>query len=205
MRLLLLRHGATRGNELRQYVGRRTDEPLSDEGRAQCERAGADTSVRRVYASPMRRAVQTARLCFPRARLRLVEDLAEFDFGAFEGRCADELWHDAAYRSWVDGDCRRRCPGGESMESFAKRTADALASALLEASRSGESRVAVVAHGGTVMAAMCRFADGAAGLDSYFDWHVQTCEGYVVDVRMESMRMVFANPQRIKDVRSLPW
>ena len=205
MRLLIMRHGATRGNELRRYAGRRTDEPLSDEGRAQCERAGADIRVTRVYASPMRRAVQTARLCFPRAHLRLVEDLAEFDFGAFEGRCADELWNDAAYRSWVEGGCRQRCPGGESMESFVERTADALKSALLEASRSGESRVAVVAHGGTVMAAMCRFAAGARGLDSYFDWHVQNCGGYVMDVRTEGTLIEFGNPQRIKDVRSLPW
>ena len=88
MRLVMLRHGATAGNEERRYVGRRTDEPLSDLGRTQCARLGTFGQVCAVYTSPLLRARQTARLCFPSARIIPVEDLAEYDFGAFEGRSA---------------------------------------------------------------------------------------------------------------------
>jgi broad specificity phosphatase PhoE len=91
------------------------------------------------------------------------------------------------------------------MASFVARTSDAMEAALIEASQEDESRVVVVAHGGTVMAAMCRFADSSCGLDSYFDWYVHTCEGYIVDVRIEDTRISFGNPQRIRKVRSLPW
>lgn len=172
MRVTLLRHGATPGNELRRYAGSRTDEPLSDAGVRQCERLGADPSVSRVYVSPLLRARQTARLCFPEAELVEVPGLAEFDFGDFEGRSADEMADDASYRAWVESNCEAPCPGGESRDDFARRTKAALAWALRDARSRGHERVVVVAHGGTIMAA----------LDGFYHKHARNCEGYVADV-----------------------
>ena len=77
MRLYLMRHGATAGNELHQYVGRTTDEPLSETGLAQCARAGSFTQVGLVYASPLARSRQTAQCCFPEARIVEVAGLEE--------------------------------------------------------------------------------------------------------------------------------
>ncbi|MDO5137528.1 MAG: phosphoglycerate mutase family protein, partial [Oscillospiraceae bacterium] len=55
MRALLIRHGKTQGNSERRYIGI-TDEPLSEEGRAEVERVRPDSSLKLVYVSPLLRA-----------------------------------------------------------------------------------------------------------------------------------------------------
>ena len=181
MRLVLMRHGATAGNALRRYVGARTDEPLSEEGRAHCVQAGTRSQVRRVYASPMLRARQTAGICFPQAEVLEVPGLEEFDFGAFEGRSAREMEHDRAYRAWVEGNCEGRCPKGESREEYVSRSNAALVDLLHVAAGREEAEVVVVAHGGTIMAAFSALAAADEARD-YFSWHVGTCEGYSAEV-----------------------
>jgi alpha-ribazole phosphatase len=186
MRLVLMRHGATAGNEARRYVGRRTDEPLSDKGVEQCHRAGTFERVDKVYASSMLRARQTARLCFPRAEVVPVPGLEEFDFGDFEGRCPDDMEDDAAYRAWVNSNCEAPCPGGEARSDFARRTCCALEDLVRAAWSRGERLVVVVAHGGTIMAA----------LDGFYDKHVGNCEGYVAAVRFEDEGVAYADLRR---------
>lgn len=190
-----MRHGATAGNEARRYVGCRTDEPLSELGITQCHRAGQLDFVERVYASPLLRAQQTAAICFPRARVVTIDGLQEFDFGDFEGRTPDEMEDDAAYRAWVEGNCEGRCPGGDSLDGFVSRTWHALNQILHGAVDREEDLVAVVAHGGTIMAA----------LDGFYDKGVGNCEGYVADVREVDGSFEFKNPKhfaRLTDVTS---
>jgi alpha-ribazole phosphatase len=76
MRILLMRHGMTSANKMRLYNGR-TDDPLCAEGAAHALQTGTDPTVRHVYASPMKRAVETARLKFPNAAITVVDDLRE--------------------------------------------------------------------------------------------------------------------------------
>lgn len=158
MRLVLIRHGATPGNEAHAYVGARTDEGLSAAGRAAVAAKGAFPQVEYVYVSPMLRARQTAALLFPRALQHEVADLREMDFGAFEGRTAAQMEHDAAYRAWVDGWCAGPCPQGESRTAFANRVERAVIDIVADARARGLADVFVVAHGGTVMSALDRLA-----------------------------------------------
>ncbi len=158
MRLILIRHGATPGNESHAYVGARTDEGLSAAGRAAVAAKGAFPQVEYVYVSPMLRARQTAALLFPRALQHEVADLREMDFGAFEGRTAAQMEHDAAYRAWVDGWCAGPCPQGESRTAFANRVERAVIDIVADARARGLADVFVVAHGGTVMSALDRLA-----------------------------------------------
>ena len=101
MRIDLVRHGMTPGNEQRRYVGGSTDEGLSAEGRSRLRAACADASVARVYSSTLKRTVQTAQILFPEAGIVPLRDLREMEFGSFEGKNADELAEDASYRAWV--------------------------------------------------------------------------------------------------------
>lgn len=203
MRLLLMRHGATLGNEQRRYVGCRTDEPLSELGRAQCAQAGTFSQIEKVYVSPMLRAQQTARICFPQARLHVVPGLQEIDFGVFEGKSAQEMECDEAYRAWVDSGCEDTCPGGESHAAYVARSNAALLRVLYEAVRRSESQMLVVAHGGTIMAALSAYAWCGPQVDaespddnSYFRWHVGNCEGYEADVHLDGATMRLLNPMR---------
>ena len=198
MRLVLMRHGTTAGNAEHRYVGRRTDESLSAEGRAQCLRVGVFPQVERVYVSPLLRARQTAGICFPHARAIEVPGLEEFDFGAFEGRSAQEMADDADYRAWVEGWCLGRCPGGESREEYVRRSNDALVALLWGAAARGEHEVLVVAHGGTIMAALSALGPTPASGDPYYGWHVGTCEGYEETVRLADGRVALAEPMRFE-------
>ena len=100
-----------------RIVGR--DTPLSPEGVRALR--PADFSPATVYVSPLRRAVQTAQTLFPAAALVTVGDLAEMDFGDFDGRTADEMAEDPAYRAWVEQGCSTRCPNGERRAEFCSR------------------------------------------------------------------------------------
>ena len=192
-----MRHGATAGNEEHRYVGKRTDEPLSDAGRAQCARAQVPVTmpVGMVYASPLLRAQQTAQLCFLQARVIALAGLEEFDFGAFEGRTAQQMEHDADYRLWVHGNCMGKCPGGESWEDFRTRSNAALASLLQDALANDVREVVVVTHSGTIMAAMSTFAKSGDS-QGPFVWHAGNCCGYVVNVIARNRGFVF------EDIRS---
>ena len=163
MTVYLLRHGRTAYNEQRRYQGR-SDPPLSPAGAA--ELRAADFSPELVYVSPLLRARQTARILFPAARQEVVAALAEIDFGDFEGRTADEMAEDAAYRAWVDGGCAEPCPNGESRAQFCERSCRAFAALVERAAAEGRETLVIVAHGGTQRAVMDRFCEPSF---AYFD------------------------------------
>lgn len=180
LELVLIRHGQTSGNAARRYVGA-IDEPLSDAGRGQARAAGVHPEVGRVYVSCKCRARETAALMFPNAEQVVVRGIEEMDFGAFGGRSADDMESDGAYRAWVEGGCEGRCPGGESRAEFSDRVCAALVQLCHDAAGRGEERVVVVAHGGTQMAFLSRFAPGQR---AYYEWLTGNCEGYSLSVRL---------------------
>ena len=178
MKLWLIRHGLTRMSEEKRYQGA-LDEGLSDRGRTELKQA--EFTPARVYVSPLRRARETAAILFPAAEQIAVPDLREMDFGAFEGRGWWEMENDPAYRAWVDGGCRSRCPGGEDRAAFSARVCVAM-EALLQ---SGEELV-IVAHGGTQMAALERRGKPAR---EYYRWQTKCGCGWLLDYDRERDEM----------------
>lgn len=174
--IVLLRHGKTEGNLENRYNGR-TDDPLCQLGIQEAEAEPHYPEIPLVYASPMLRAQQTARIFFPNAEIQTVQDLREMDFGDFEGRTAQEMEHDAAYRAWVAGGCVDACPNGEGIPGFAKRASTAFAASVADAILRGESRVGFAVHGGVIMAVMYAFS----GSDQpYHAWYVRNCGGFEI-------------------------
>ena len=151
-RVYLLRHGATAFNRVvpPRIQGRLTDPPLDPEGIDQACRAGAALArfpIAAVYASPMARALATARLvASPHALEPIpVDELIEADVGRWEGLTWDEA------RALDPGPCAEffarpgTAPylGGESFLDVQRRALPALG-ALVAAHPGG--RIAVVAH-----------------------------------------------------------
>jgi len=100
-----------------------------------------------VYASPLRRAVETA---IPLARergleLTLHEGLREVDFGELEGRTYEEIGEDHAdlFRAWATNPSAIRFPGGEDYVGLKARVLTAV-----EEIRERTTSAAIVAHGG---------------------------------------------------------
>lgn len=118
----LIRHGATAGNAEKRYIGARTDEPLSSEGRRQL-RGLHFRRPDRLYASPMRRCIETAEILFDGQNVWTIENFRETDFGAFEGKNYRDLAGNPVYQAWIDSNGEMAFPGGESRENFIRRSA----------------------------------------------------------------------------------
>lgn len=92
-RLVLARHGETEWSRTGRHTGR-TDLPLTALGREQAEQLGRALRGRtfsRVLSSPLVRALDTCRLAGFGDRVELVDDLREWDYGAYEGRTRVEI------------------------------------------------------------------------------------------------------------------
>lgn len=170
-RYFLIRHGLTQGNLERRYIGGRTDEPLCPQGIEALQTLRAPAASR-IFASPMRRCLETAARLYPGQRPTVVEGLRECDFGAFEGLCYAELNGRADYQAFIDSGGELPFPGGESRAAFAARCADAFADAVRDLP---DGDYAFIVHGGTIMAVMERFARPRG---RYFDFQVPNAGGY---------------------------
>jgi broad specificity phosphatase PhoE len=124
-RLVLVRHGATEHSKALRLSGR-NDLPLDPSGQAQAAAlARRDFGrVDAVVTSPLRRARETAQPVAEALGLPLeVEDnLAELDFGIFEGLTFAEAQatYPEEFAQW-SGSTEVAPPGGESFTAFARR------------------------------------------------------------------------------------
>lgn len=154
--IIFVRHGATEGNLQKRYIGR-TDEPLSSKGRLQIQNLRKENiEADRLFVSPKLRAVQTADILFPGMAYQIIDDFREIDFGIFEGKTAEELSACEEYQKWVDSFCLAPIPSGESLSDFKNRCIKAFTVAVNQTS--DLTKVAVVVHGGVIMAIMEAFA-----------------------------------------------
>ena len=175
MQIYLLRHGRTEYNAQKRYQGQR-DIPLSSEGLAQLRQA--DFSPEVVYVTPLQRTAQTARVLFPAARLVPVEGLKEMNFGRFEGQTFVHVEQDPEYLDWVRENENAVHPDGERKSDFCARVCSAFAALVDTALVEGQERLVIVAHGGTQMAAMERFA---VPHKTFHEWCGPNAGGYVLD------------------------
>ena len=105
MKIIFIRHGQTKGNEEKRYIGR-TDESLSQKGIEEIKNRlypGVDT----VLVSPMKRCVETAKIIYPDSKYIICNDFRECDFGIFEGKNYDELKNDSDYQYGNNGNSAR--------------------------------------------------------------------------------------------------
>lgn len=103
LKIYLLRHGETAWNaDGNRYCGR-TDLPLTDKGIRQAELVHdklKDQTFDLVFASPLKRAIETARIVTGKEDIQTDKRLIEIDFGKWEGKSKEvfiseneELWN----------------------------------------------------------------------------------------------------------------
>ncbi len=140
-----LRHGETTWNAVGRTQGQ-LDAPLSDRGRAQAEAAALILKaepIRRIIASPLSRAADTAQAVARQTGAPVTYDdaLMEFHAGDWQGQPRGELIHDY-FAGRIDP------PGGETFPAFAARAWAALSAAAAQ----GPGTL-IVCHGGLWYAA----------------------------------------------------
>ncbi len=181
--IVLIRHGLTEGNLKKRYIGR-TDEPLCEEGRQKISRdIKKYPKVEKTFVSPMKRCLETAQLIYPDQEFQVLTDFRECDFGIFEGKNYLELSDCSQYQQWVDSGGTLPFPEGESRESFQERSLLCFEEMLKQCLELHVTRVAVIAHGGTIMSIMERY--GYPG-GNYYDYQIENGEGYELVVEVSS-------------------
>ena len=181
--ILMIRHGATQGNLEKRYVGS-TDEPLIPESRDGLRRIRAEIRIHfpehdfRVYASPMLRCLETARILFPDRKAENVRDFEECRFGNFEYRNWKELAGEPLYRQFIDSGGRSAFPGGEDRIHFSERVIRAFERLDIREDS------ALVVHGGTIMALLDRYSYPHR---DYFEWQTVCGSGFAARWNGEMM------------------
>jgi broad specificity phosphatase PhoE len=139
MELYFMRHGETAWSRTGQHTGR-TDLPLTEHGEAEARALSPllrGVTFDQVFTSPRLRARRTAELT-GHADAIVEPDLAEWDYGDYDGQRIDEIR--AQRPTWdiyTDG-----CPGGESPAQITVR-----ADRLIARWASLSGRVAAFSHG----------------------------------------------------------
>lgn len=175
----LVRHGITEGNETGKYIGK-TDLSLSSEGVRRLEALHAKNSypsVQACFVSPLKRCRQTASILFPGAAQIAIDGFRECDFGAWEGKIAQEIaGQDADFARWISGTGKPVTPpGGENGTHFANRVCEAFEKTVEGMLRSGVDTVGMVVPGGALMAILSAYGLPRA---NFYDWMCASGCGY---------------------------
>jgi alpha-ribazole phosphatase len=157
-KLLLVRHGQTLWNHISRYQGH-SDIDLSDTGRNQASLLSqrlATVSLQAVYASDLKRALDTARIVAEPHGLdvQALPQLREINFGAWEGLTYKEI--ESRYpeiaSNWYSSPGSTRIPGGETFQELMERAYSTVTDL---ARKHDPGAIAVVTHGGAIRSIIC--------------------------------------------------
>ncbi|MEP6549312.1 MAG: histidine phosphatase family protein [Gammaproteobacteria bacterium] len=139
-RIYFIRHGETAWSLTGQHTGS-TDLPLTAHGEAQARALAPwlkNVPFTRVLTSALRRARQTCELAGLAERSEIDPQLAECDYGEYEGRRTVGIQEERpGWNVWRDG-----CPGGETPAQLSAR-----ADRVIDRLTSLHGAVAVFSHG----------------------------------------------------------
>ncbi len=154
--IYLVRHGQTDANKNKIWIGARSQYKLNDDGRKEAAYAGAklrefELDSTEIYASPVERAFQTAKIIQDKLALPIVPipDLSEMFFGDLEGFDEKKFENDFPlnYAEWLRSSLDFYPPNGESGRRFFARATEAIT----EISTSAETQdVIIVTHSGII-------------------------------------------------------
>lgn len=205
MKLIIIRHGATKGNLEKRYVGS-TDEDITGKAGQEllemrekivalidayfgidgsnAEQAGFAKQDRiKIYVSPMKRAISTAEILFPDMPYIIDNNLRECDFGEYEYCNYEELKDKLEYQTFIDTMGESGFPGGETRRQFEERCCETFQSIIEEYfsqnNTCDKGILVIVAHGGTIMSIFDRYSNPHR---DYYDWQVKNGEGYVTEI-----------------------
>jgi broad specificity phosphatase PhoE len=161
-RLLLVRHGITKYNNDRRFMGH-SDIEMSDIGQRQIERLGnylKDEKIDAVYASDLKRTMMSAKTIIGGRDLDVVpcHELREMNYGVCEGLTFGEIglsYPDVAEKC-AHFTLELEFPEGEKFQEFIDRS-----SAFLEKLKKHKPKetILVVSHNGPLKVLICRLLE----------------------------------------------
>ena len=141
-RLFLVRHGETEWSRSGQHTSR-TDLPLTGVGADQARQLAARLAQERfvaVFTSPRLRARETCRIAGLDRGAVVTDDLAEWDYGRYEGRTTDDIRSDEP--NWTVWTADIAAAGGEPVEAVGRRV-----DRVIDVALASGGDVAIFGHG----------------------------------------------------------
>jgi alpha-ribazole phosphatase len=173
MVIALFRHGLTKENEKKAYIGWQ-DSPLSEKGIKQLkEKSFCPNMYEQLFSSDLLRAKQSADFLFPFQEKTESFFFRELNFGDWEGKTYHQLKENGWYRKWMDDPFTIAPPNGESFPDFAERVEKGW-QMLMDASHDSQ-KLAVVTHGGVIRYLLHRYSKEEKG---FFDYNVAIESGF---------------------------
>ena len=137
----------------------RTQVPLGPDGVQQIQKIAplvATLEPDAIYTSPLRRAVQTAKVVAAETRLPICksEGLNEIAYGEWAGRYFEDLIDDELYRRFIKSPAKTILPGGETISDVQRRGLEVIEEA---AQKIPGGRFLFVSHGDVIRAILCHY------------------------------------------------
>jgi broad specificity phosphatase PhoE len=159
--LYLARHGETAWSLSGQHTGV-TDLPLTERGELEARRLGErlrGLTFAKIVTSPLRRATRTSELAGFGAVAEVDPDLAEWNYGQYEGRTSPDI-----HAERPDWDLfRDGCPGGETPTLIGAR-----ADRVVSRARAVQGNVLLFSSGHILRVLASRWLGLAPGAARYF-------------------------------------
>jgi len=187
MEIYIIRHGETIWNREKRLQGS-TDIELNEEGRYLAKETGKnlrDIEFNAVYASPLKRAYETATLIMKGRPVTVRKDarIREIGFGILEGKILDAMTEEE--KKLVNNFFT--CPEiyipaerGERIESAAERAADFMINEIEPLEAKGLKRIMIVAHAAINKAIMMHIRQH--GKEAFWSGGFQkNCNAIIVD------------------------
>ena len=139
MKIVIVRHGQTRGNILNEqgislFTGtlNNQDTDLTEKGIEDAKKLANNEiikSIQKVYCSDLNRAIDTAKLAKPGYELNIDKRLRERSLGDFEGNYPEDLIKNEEYKKYfTDNEYKKfrtdfiqKAPNGENYTDIIKR------------------------------------------------------------------------------------
>lgn len=192
MEVYIVRHGRTVWNKAGLIQGT-SDVELLPEGIAMAEKTGEglqSISFNAVYASPLSRAYETARLILKDKNQKIIKEplLMEMGFGICEGQLYQPGEEGDPLQGFYDApDCYKAPEGGESFYDLDVRAAEFL-STIASRHKDGD-RILVVAHA-AINQAMFRIMDGLSMRDLWKYGRQRNCAVTIAEFDREKWKIV---------------
>lgn len=151
--IFLVRHGENRANLTKEFSYKHVDYPLTEKGRLQAQQTARyfrEKQIDAIYASPLKRAQETADIIGRELRLpvTVIEDFREVNVGTLELQPVSKaLWdfHNTLVLDWWNGKPDSQFPGGENYHQLLARMQRGL-KLVLQGQR--DTRSIIIGHGG---------------------------------------------------------
>lgn len=184
--IYIIRHGQTEVNH-RQALQGRSDFPLNDAGIAQAQKAAEglkDIPFGHVFTSPLRRAIQTAKIIVPDIQPIVDERLIEMDYGPYEGTDLNNLPPEVLtfFRDFVHN------PAPDGMEPLSSVLGRA--GAFLESIQGLEGDILISTHAIAMKGILEVLTPDAHG--SYWSKYIGNCAVYCASHEKETIGVPFA-------------